>query len=367
MKKILIGLTVMSSRLEKVHLTLESLLAQDYPDLEVRIHASRDPFLLDQGTDEIPEAVQLLMEKQPRLSWRWVPNIGSYRKLLPILAEEINQDQLIVTADDDTIYPANWLSTLVQYHSLFNCVICFRGHFVVFDKEYFAPYRRWMTHGIIENPSERVLPTGKDGVLYHASYFDRRVLDYRKALQLAPTADDIWFKWHTAINRVPVYCVETDYTTKSMLETSEGPSLYLNFNQAGANDKAVANLHNYAREVLNFNFPKEFAPRRHISTEPVEIRRSSSTNTFLSPDAKVDRERLAALEARFQTKSAEYRQAKEELKRAKIVLSGGNADAGVDVPRRREPRTFRTFFRKVRRLFGKEPVLPLPGKAGAKI
>lgn len=349
MRKIIVSLTVIHTRLARLHLTLRSLLSQGYSDIEVRVHASKEPFLLDQGAREVPDEIGSLIAEDSRLSWRWVPNIGSYRKLLPVLVETIDEDQLIVTADDDTIYPDDWLSTLLQYYSLFNCIVSFRGHYVAFDKEGFAPYRRWMTHGIVENPSERVLPTGKDGVLYHTSFFDRRVLDYAKALQLAPTADDLWFKWHTAVNSVPVYCVEPDYTKGSMKETSDGPSLYLQFNQAGANDTAVARLHHYAKTEMEFDFPKQFARRRLASVEPVRPRMTSDR---AEQDSDFDRRRLASAEAQVVLKSEEYNLAKEELKAAKENLSRGADRLERETgPPRREPRTLRTFFRKVRRIF----------------
>lgn len=261
MSKILISLTVIHTRLAKLHLTIESLLAQNYEDLEVRVHASREAFLLDQGAQEVPTEVQRLMAQDSRLQWRWVPNIGSYRKLLPVLNELVDEDQLIVTADDDTIYPATWLGTLAQYHSLFDCIVCFRGHFIVINNGTFAPYRSWMKHGVIENPSELLLPTGKDGVLYRTTYFDRRVLDYVRALELAPTADDLWFKWHTAVNNIPVYCIEPDYTKGSLVDTGEGPSLYLNFNNLGANDQAISRLHTYAQAEWGFDLAA--VPTRH--------------------------------------------------------------------------------------------------------
>lgn len=261
MNKILISLTVIHTRLAKLHLTLHSLLQQDYNNFEVCVHASKEPFLLDQGISDVPREVQRLISDDSRLSWRWVPNIGPYRKLLPVLNKMIDEDQLIVTADDDTIYPQGWLSTLVQYYSLFNCVISFRSHFIAISDGGFAPYRSWMTHGIVENPSELVLPTGKDGVLYHSSHFDRRVLDFVRALDLAPTADDLWFKWHTAVNNVPVYCIEPDYTKSSLVDTGEGPSLYLKFNDKGANDRTIARLHSYAQAEWGFDLAKVFTRR----------------------------------------------------------------------------------------------------------
>ncbi|ODN71010.1 glycosyltransferase [Methylobrevis pamukkalensis] len=251
MEKIIVSLTSISHRMARLHLTLASLAAQDYPNFEVRVYVSPDRFLLDEGVIDIPPDCQALMDSDPRIRWMITPNIGSYRKLLPVLAENMSGEALIATADDDTIYPADWLSTLAHYYRRYNCIIAYRGHTMVRSEGSFLNYRRWMTRPQKENPSVFWLPTGKDGVLYNPLFFHRNVLNYHKALSVARTADDLWFKWHTALYNVPAYIVNTDYTT--MLEdTNDGPSLYKSFNQAGANDVAIAALEQYSSEELSF-------------------------------------------------------------------------------------------------------------------
>ena len=246
MDKVIVGLTSIRARLDKLHFTLASLLAQDYPRFEVRLFTSRDPFLLDEGCVSLPAECRALMREDRRLKWMQVPNIGPYRKLLPLLADPLEINSLIVTADDDTIYPAHWLSTLVHYYRRHRCIIGFRGHQMMKGEGHFLPYRRWMNQKITTNPSPLLLPTGKDGVLYHSSFFHPSVLDVRNALKLAQTADDLWFKWHTAVSRVPTYIVHTDYRSASLPDTNEGPSLYREFNAGGANDVTIAALEKYA-------------------------------------------------------------------------------------------------------------------------
>lgn len=252
MPKVVVSLTTISHRVDNLHLTLESLLNQDIRDIEVVVYVSPDPFLLDTGVDAIPEACRNLMRDDARLAWRSVPNIGPYRKLLPALMGGLYANSLIVTADDDTIYPPNWLSTLVYYYNIHKCIIASRGHFMARSNGAFSPYRQWMAASNAENPSLYNLPTGKDGVLYHPMFFHKRVLDYRTALDLAKTADDLWFKWHTVCYRVPVYLVHRDYKALSFADTNSGPSLYDSYNQDGGNDRTVTALEHYAEHSLGF-------------------------------------------------------------------------------------------------------------------
>ncbi|CAM4092594.1 glycosyltransferase family A protein [Bordetella tumulicola] len=246
MEKVIISLAAISSRMANLHLTLVSLLEQDFTDFEIRVHVSPDAFLLDEGVVDIPVECQKLLERTDKIKWLYTRNIGSYRKLLPVLADPLVNNALIVTADDDTVYPADWLSTLVYYYRRYHCIISYRGHNMRRDANGFVPYRRWMKAKIGKNPSLFLLPTGKDGVLYHTSFFDRDVLNVHQAMRLARTADDLWFKWHTAINDIPVYMVHTDYSANTLVATDDnGPSLYLMFNEKGGNDKAIHSLESY--------------------------------------------------------------------------------------------------------------------------
>lgn len=248
-----ISLTSISSRMATVCQTLRSLLAQSYDDLRIHLHLSREPFLLDKGVPELPEELaQLQRESAGRLRIVYCRNIGPYRKLLPYLHEHWGQSRLVVTADDDTIYPADWLAGLVAGYDLYRCVVAYRGHRIGLTQDGFANYRSWMKSRIEVNPSPLILPTGKDGILYDTAFFPINVLNVEDALRLAPTADDLWFRWNLALNGVGVYVIKTDYTD-SFTETDYDSSLYLNYNRGGNNDRAIAKLDDHFRDHFRFS------------------------------------------------------------------------------------------------------------------
>lgn len=244
-----ISLTSISSRLPTLPHTLRSLLRQSYGDLCVNLYLSHEPYLLDKGVEEIPEDIRALQDEAgERLKITFCPNWGPYRKLLPLLHETWGQSRLIVTVDDDTIYPETWLQGMVDAYDTHRCVIGYRGHRINVRDGRIAHYRSWMRNPLEENPDLLILPTGKDGVLYNSAFFPINVLNITDALRTAPTVDDLWFRWHLLFNRIPVYLINMDYTSDTFDETGYDSSLYLNFNLGGGNDAAIARLQDYFQD-----------------------------------------------------------------------------------------------------------------------
>lgn len=251
--KIDVSLTSISSRLRTLPATIRSILAQDYPDLQVHLHLSREPYLLDKGVTSLPRGLRQLQEEGgERLQIHWCSNMGPYRKLLPYLYRHWGDSRLVVTADDDTIYPKNWLRSLVEGYDSFGCVIAKRGHRMHVRNGVISPYRSWMRSEIEENPSLMIVPTGKDGILYDTAFFPPSVMNYDDAFRIAPTADDLWFRWNLCVNGVQVYLLDTDYRSGTLEEADYGSSLYRNFNLGGRNDKAISDLEAYFNEICRF-------------------------------------------------------------------------------------------------------------------
>ena len=188
---VLISLTSTSRRIHGVDVVIESLLAQDRPAPLV-LWLSTEPHLLDQGV--APEAVppRLRALEGPRFAIRFTRNLGPYRKLLP--ARRIHAG-IIVTADDDTLYPRDWLARLLVLHAKHPDAVCaLSAHRMRIGTDgCLLPYLRWPAWDG-DAPSHECFPTGKDGVLYPPNSLDPRVADEDALLALAPTNDDIWFK-----------------------------------------------------------------------------------------------------------------------------------------------------------------------------
>lgn len=181
-----VTLTTYPARVASLHWTLRSLLTQSVRPRRVVLFLALSEF----DGHALP---RLVRHPPPLLEIRWVANTRSYKKLLPAL--DLFPDQILITADDDVIYPRNWMARLLDEHELHSKeIICYRANEIVRSMTgEFEPYMSWPRATVTSDPT-RVLPTGVGGVLYPVGSLDPRVLDEQQALALAPFADDFWFK-----------------------------------------------------------------------------------------------------------------------------------------------------------------------------
>lgn len=263
--KIIVSLTTIRSRLQLVPRVVESLFQQTLRPIRIELNISREPYLLDEGIAP-DDPILLDLIKQPLLRVNWVPNIGPYRKLWSFLETHFSQaepkEKLFVTVDDDTLYPDYFLRQLYTSYLQHNCVIAFRGRHIKMDGGNIAPYGQWSAGQ--ERPSHNNLPTGKDGVLYSTEFFTKAFLDLNAAKRNAPTADDLWIKWHCALNGVPAVILNPEACAsdlKSFPLVSYGEdyrknSLYKVHNSADSqnkNDVTVMNLEAHFNSTLGRN------------------------------------------------------------------------------------------------------------------
>lgn len=197
--EVVVSLTSFPERIESVQHTLYTLMRQTYKPSKIILWLAIEQFPAKE--DDLPES--LLALKTLGLSIEWVQkDIRSYKKLLPTLA--LYPDNIIVTTDDDVYYPVNWLDTLMQsYNSDKTSIHCHVITRIQCNKGGATniPSTKNMVGGATYN--NKVLGAG--GVLYPAHSLDEEVLDIEKAMEIAPTSDDIWF-WGMALKKGTKIC-----------------------------------------------------------------------------------------------------------------------------------------------------------------
>jgi hypothetical protein len=257
-RHVIVSLTSIRKRETALRQTLHHLLQQDCTiAYEIRVNLSHEPYLLDEGFECEPAWLSEVRRLNPRVPLRidFVRNTGPYRKLLPVLATIRSPQELhstvIVTCDDDTAYASDWLSTLLRRHSVGGGVVSFRGHAIKVspDGDSLLPYAQWQANTAKSHFGLENLPTGKDGVLYRPYYFGSGVLDVDTAMRLAPTADDLWFRWHSLIRGVPCHILNLgDRVFDDVPAFDRETSLWQAFNKSGGNDRTVERLEQHFRQ-----------------------------------------------------------------------------------------------------------------------
>ncbi|MEO1158935.1 MAG: hypothetical protein AAFW74_00575 [Pseudomonadota bacterium] len=185
---IVVSLTSFPARFGKLQNCIKSLLGQRLRPAKIVL------YLINEECRGIALPETLTRLQGACFEIRFVDtNVRSLNKLYHALADF--PDHTIVTCDDDKLYPANLLETLMAAHTRFpGCVVCNRSREIVVDENgRLAPYRSWPMVNTVQ-PSMSLLPMGVGGVLYPPGCLDSRVRDMQLFLQLCPSADDLWLK-----------------------------------------------------------------------------------------------------------------------------------------------------------------------------
>ena len=230
-EEVIISLTSMHSRFKTLHIALESLLEQSVKPDQIIL------WLADNLAQNIPD--RILKLQQRGLKIHYCDDIKSYKKFFFTLKE--NPKAVLVTADDDWIYPRNWLSELLDSYRIYpNNIHCHRAHLITFHKNNsIKPYNEWMfSIQDVETPSLNLFPTNGAGTLFPPGSLPEETLNREIFLKICPTADDVWLKAMSLINNVKCRKVPTKNATHWPIKNSQDISLW-QVNREG-NDSQIA-------------------------------------------------------------------------------------------------------------------------------
>lgn len=146
----------------------------------------------------------------------------------------------LVTADDDIVYPPEWLAGLeaaAAGHP--GSIIAYRSHSMVVADEGITPYRSWPPTSSTE-PSFRNFGTSVSGQLWPASFLDfvREQGDAFRAI--TPDNDDVWLHALAVRSGVRVAQVAAHSQHFPFVPGTQAVGLYLTNTVEGANDRQIA-------------------------------------------------------------------------------------------------------------------------------
>ena len=230
-----VSLTTISSRVDEVGTILCNFLGGSVLPTKIFVILSEDKYLLDEGVakDQLPDSlVYMAMKYSSIIEIVYTDNIGPHRKLLPVLFQFWDFDNVIICTFDDDFKPTfsfhYSIEELIKYYlaSGRNSVVALRSRRIGLCDENMnlkqlrnvnsaafhvkdignisvSLYKGW---NCCNKPGQRemlVLPTGVGGVLYRPNFFNSIVFHpiFRK---ITATNDDIMFRLGTMINHVDV-------------------------------------------------------------------------------------------------------------------------------------------------------------------
>ena len=187
---LIVSLTSYRPRFEYLHLALLSLLNQTIRPDRVVLWVAQDEI------EALPPRIASLAAAG--LEIRGTTDLKSYKKLIPALYTF--PGAYIATADDDVIYPRNWLELLCLGQKERQGVItCHRAHRVPQPESgKLRPYHEWewdVFDSAAARPSTDLVATGVGGILYPPNAFHPDITNNSVFSEICPEADDMWFYW----------------------------------------------------------------------------------------------------------------------------------------------------------------------------
>jgi len=216
--EVIVNLTTIPSRLDRVHLAVESLLRQT-----VKPH--RICLWLSGKCLESPLTFLLKRQCLRGLEIRECRDIGPHTKLIHSL--KAYPEAVHVTADDDHLYPPDWLASILAGWSADPAkVACGRARWIGMDPSgELLPYRQWKFAGAQAGPSHLLMALNYGGTLYRKGFLHEAVFDEEAMLRLCPFADDIWLKCMCLLKGTEVRTIQPMSGSLHMITGTQASSL----------------------------------------------------------------------------------------------------------------------------------------------
>ena len=193
---VIISLTTFGDRINTVYKTIESLMMQTMKPKKIVLWVADNELVMNGGGGK---SIMLNCFEKRGLEILTCEDIRSYKKLIPTLNRY--PDSVVITVDDDVIYPVTLVEELVKTHKLFpDCVVFNYGKEIVLSKGLPDNYSKWKYVKKHTEPSHQYIGVGVGGILYPPNCFISDVVSREKFEKLAPYADDIWFKMMALLN-----------------------------------------------------------------------------------------------------------------------------------------------------------------------
>ena len=212
--KIIVSLTTFPARINTVYKTISTLLQQTVKPDKVVLWLAEEQF----PEKNLPENLTNL--EQYGLVIKWCEDIKSFKKLIPSLREF--PEDIIITADDDIFYPANFVESLYSlYLQNPHCINANRAFLVKKrkDKTYMMKSRSYVFDSTYLPRYSNEFMTGY-GTLFPPKSLHSDVFREDIFMKIIPTNDDVWF-WAMALkNGTKVNVNPNGYKLKLIIDRS---------------------------------------------------------------------------------------------------------------------------------------------------
>jgi len=239
-RKMIVSVTTFPGRIRTLSKVLDTIYLQTRPADRVVLWLAEDQF--PEKEKDIPQELMTL-QKDDRLEIRWCKDLKPHKKYFYALQEFT--DDLVVTIDDDLLYPRDMLEKLYRSYLMYpEAVSTLRAHLILIDENgTILPYNNWImeTDACIYEPSMQLLATGGAGVLYPPRLFRQEFFNEEAITETCLWADDLWLKAMQVVSNVPVVVARQSEPLRYLPDSQESALCHSNVDQ-NLNDVQLARI-----------------------------------------------------------------------------------------------------------------------------
>jgi hypothetical protein len=180
-----VSLTSYGKRIDSAYLAIESIARGSLLPSELILWLDEEV-----RYRSLPTTLDKL--RQRGLTVRLCKNYGPHKKYYPYIESQKHFTVPLVTADDDVLYPRDWLRNLTDAFARNSDVVNgYRARVICLSGNRIAPYKQW-TLCSSATPSWRHLLNGTSGVIYPPRLLAALKSAGSEFEQCCPKADDVW-------------------------------------------------------------------------------------------------------------------------------------------------------------------------------
>lgn len=200
-ERVIVSLTSYPARISYVHLAIKSLMLQSYKPDRIILWLAEEQFPDKQLPKELTDLCAYGLEI------RFVENLYGHKKYFYILQEQ-KKNELVMTYDDDLIYPPNSIKRAVKTHRKHpSTIVCNRAQALAYNKEGKVKNPgRWATISSegVHKPSYKLCPSTGGGCLYPYGVLHEDAKRADLIRELALKGDDLWIMFMATAKGTPI-------------------------------------------------------------------------------------------------------------------------------------------------------------------
>lgn len=246
--KIIVSLTTFPQRIDKLDLCIKSILHQTIKPDKIIIYLGKD-CSKEIASNYLNKYIDFGVEIRVDSNY----NLKSHKKYFYAMREF--DDALIITIDDDLIYPKDMIESLYKTYKKYpNCIVARRVHWITWNNENINPYEKWLgEYKKIKEPSYNLFATTGAGTLFPPNALYKDALDIDKIKEYAYTADDVWLKFMSILNKTKVVWAKNNLQMPTTINNSQNFSLMKENVENKKNDRYILKIMNaYGINKKNF-------------------------------------------------------------------------------------------------------------------